>query len=341
MGMGGIKFSDIGQRDVSCLVDEAIDSGINIIDTARNYGDSEEKSGHALKGRREEVILCSKSPARDAGGMRRDIEVSLRNLGTDHIDIYLAHNLRRPEVYEKATAPGGAVAAMEQAKEEGLIGHVGISCHRYHETLERAISSGRFEVIMVAYNILNDELMDQSIMPMAKEHDVGTLIMKPLGGGVLAEAGGKLQLEGEGLPKGPIGAPGAIRFVLENPHADCVMVGMKSVEELREDLGAIRPTERYTAKEMAALREAAGGLGQEMCRACGYCQPCPQGILIPIVLRHLFYAREFGLKEWAEGRYSMVEVKADKCERCGSCEEKCPYDLRVMDLLEEAHRRLS
>ena len=337
MGLGGIKFPGIDQHTVSRVVGEAIDNGISIIDTARGYGDSEEKLGLALEGRRDEVVLVTKSPARDAEGMRRDIETSLRNLRTDHIDIYLTHNLRRPEVYEKATADGGALQALERAQKEGLIGHVGISCHRYHETLQRAIESGRFDVIMVAYNILNDELMDEEIMPMAKEHDIGTLIMKPLGGGVLAEAGGRFRLEGEGLPEGPIGAPGAIRFVLANPHADCVLVGMKSVEELREDLGAIRPGQRYTQEEMDALQEAAEDLGRDMCRACGYCQPCPQGILIPIVLRHLFYAREFGLEEWARGRYSMVEVKADSCERCGECEEKCPYDLPVMDLLEEAH----
>ncbi|MBS3764645.1 MAG: aldo/keto reductase, partial [Planctomycetes bacterium] len=284
IGLGGIKFPGVDQENVTRLVNDAIDSGINIIDTARAYGDSEEKIGRALEGRRDEVILSTKSQARDADGMRRDIETSLRNLRTDHIDIYLTHNLRLPEMYDKATSNGGALEALEDAQNEGLIGHPAISCHRYHETLKRAISSGHFEVVMVAYNILNDELMDEEIMPMAKEHDLGTLIMKPLGGGVLAEVGDKLKLEGEGLPGGPIGPAGAIRFVLENPDADCALVGMKSVAELREDLAATSPAHRYSKEEMKALQEAAGDLGREMCRACGYCQPCPNGILIPIIL---------------------------------------------------------
>ncbi|MFP4027303.1 MAG: aldo/keto reductase [Candidatus Brocadiia bacterium] len=338
IGLGGIKFPGVDQKNVTRLVNEAIDSGINIIDTARAYGDSEEKIGRALEGRRGEVILSTKSQARDADGMRRDIETSLRNLRTDYIDIYLTHNLRLPEVYEKATSSGGALEALEQAREEGLIGHPAISCHRYHDTFKKAISSGRFDVIMVAYNILNDELMDEEVMPMAKEHDLGTLVMKPLGGGVLAEVGDKLKLEGQGLPERPIGPAGAIRFVLENPYADCAMVGMKAVEELREDIRAASPEHRYTREEVAALQDAVRGLGREMCRGCGYCQPCPNGILIPIILRHLFYGREMGLEEWARGRYSMVEIKADECERCGECEEKCPYDLPVVDLLEEAHR---
>lgn len=340
MGLGGIRFPQVGQEEVSRLIAEAVDSGINIIDTARGYGDSEEKIGQALAGRRDQVVLSTKAHARDAEAMRRDIETSLRNLRTDRIDIYLAHNLRRPQEYQQAMASGGCLEALERARDEGLIGHVGISCHRYHDTLERAIRSGRVEVVMVAYNILNDELMDETVMPMAKQHDVGTLIMKPLGGGVLAEAGGRLKLEGEGLPQGPLDAVAAIRFVLDNPHADCAMVGMKSVEELRQDLEAVKPERRYTPAEAQALREAAAGLGGQMCRACGYCQPCPNGILIPIILRHLFYGRELGLKEWARGRYDKVEVKADNCQRCGECEEKCPYDLPVMDMLEEAHALL-
>ena len=341
IGLGGIKFDDVSQEQVTALVQNAIDREINIIDTARNYASSEVKLGRALEGRREEVILSSKSQARTGEGIRAELETSLRNLRTDWIDIYITHNLRLPENYDKAVGEGGAVAELERAREEGLIRHIGISCHRYEETFLRAIHSGRFDLIMVAYNLLNDELMDREVMPRASEEGLGVLVMKPLGGGVLAEAGSKLTLPGERTPERPLEPADAIRFVLANEDVDSAVVGMKSVEELEQDLLTVTEPQRLSEEELGAMREAAAKLGKDFCRACGYCQPCPQGILIPIVLRHLFYHNRFGLEEWAQGRYGMVEVKANECVRCGECEEKCPYDLPIPDLLEEAHRKLA
>jgi len=224
LGLGGIKFGSLTQQAVTDLVHSALESGVNLIDTARGYGESEQRIGEALGGRRAEVILSSKSPALGAREMRRELERSLRALRTDCIDIYKVHNLRLPEDYERATGPGGSVEALERAKDEGLIRFVGISCHRYQDTLERAIRSGRFDVVMVAYNVLNDELMDERILPLASEHDVGTLIMKPLAGGVLAQRPETLKLGRGGGREGVITAGQAIAFVLANEHVDCAVV---------------------------------------------------------------------------------------------------------------------
>ena len=337
LGLGTIKFGGMDQGVVDELVASAVDSGVNIMDTASGYGDSEQKLGNALVGRREEVILCSKSAVRTAPEMRKDLETSLRLLKTDCIDIYMAHNLRLPEEYDLASGPGGAIEELERARDEGLIRHVAISCHRYQDTLARAITSGRFDVVMVAYNVLNDELMDERILPMARQHNIGTLIMKPLGGGVLGHAPDAVTLEGSA---GAITPADAIAFVLANPNVDCAVVGMQTVAELEEDLAAVARAGDLRADEISAMVEAAEALGKDFCRACGYCQPCPNGILIPVILRHLFYAKQYGLGEWARGRYGMVEVKADTCTRCEECLEKCPYDLAIPDLLEEAHALL-
>ena len=338
LGLGGIKFPGVDQDQVNRIVNGAIDRGVNLIDSARGYGDSEERIGRALAGRRDEVLLCTKGFSRDADGMRRDIETSLKMLKTDHIDIYLIHNLRLAENYDTAVGPGGAVEALERARDEGLVRHVGLSCHRYHDTFERAITSGRFDVGMMAYNVLNDEMMDERIMPLAKEHNMGTLVMKPLGGGVLGQGPPSVK-----LPDGArvISAGDAIRFVLANRDVDCCVVGMARMSDLAEDVAAAESSADLTDEQIKSLQEWAESLGKGACRACGYCQPCPNGILIPVILRHLFYAKTYGLTDWARVRYSMVEIKADQCKRCGECIDKCPYDLPVPDLLEEAHEMLS
>lgn len=337
LGLGGIKFGAMDQAVVDELVAGAIDSGINIIDTARGYGDSEQRLGHALVGRRDKVILSSKSGARTAPEMRKELETSLRLLKTDYIDIYMAHNLRLADEYDLASGPGGAVEELERARDEGLIRHVAISCHRYQDTFARAIESGRFDVVMVAYNMLNDELMDERILPLARQHNIGTLIMKPLGGGVLGHAPETVTLEGS---TGAITPADAIAFVLANPNVDCAVVGMQTVAELEEDVAAVARAGDLGAEAKSAMVEAAEALGKDFCRACGYCQPCPSGILIPVILRHLFYAKQYGLVEWSRGRYGMVEIKADTCTRCEECLPKCPYDLAIPDLLEEVHALL-
>jgi len=341
IGLGGIKFGSMSQDEVTALVRAAVERGVNLIDTARGYGESEDRIGRALGGRREGIILSSKSPACEAAEMRRDLERSLRALRTDCIDIYKVHNLRFPDDYDRATGPGGSVEALEKAREEGLVRFIGLSCHRYQQTLERAIRSGRFDVAMVAYNVLNDELMDERVLPLASEHNVGTLIMKPLAGGVLAESPTSVRFEASLEGGDRITAADAIAFVLANQHVDCAVVGMTSVDELEQDVAAVARTADLGAQKTEALREAAEALGREFCRSCGYCLPCPNGILIPVILRHLFYFNQYGLDEWARGRYKMVEVKADNCTGCEECMERCPYELRIPELLEEAHRKLS
>jgi len=340
IGVGAIRFGSLSDDEVGQILSRAVEMGINLIDTARSYGESEARIGRVLGANRSKVILSSKSTARTADGMRRDLEASLKALRTDYIDIYKAHNLRMPEEYDGAMAPGGAVEALERAREEGLIGHIGISCHRYRDTLKRAILSERFSVVMVAYNVLNDELMDEEVLPLAKERGVGTLIMKPLAGGVLARPPESLRLAGSASEGRAITAADAIGFVLANRNVDCAVVGMSSVAELGEDVAAARQAARMGQESMAEIVRAAEAFGKDFCRSCGYCLPCSAGILIPVILRHLFYLKRYGLTQWARGRYGMVEVKADACTRCGECLEKCPYELPIPDLLEEAHRSL-
>jgi predicted aldo/keto reductase-like oxidoreductase len=336
IGFGGIKLPIVERDDATELLNAALDMGINFLDTARGYGDSEEKIGAAISHRRDEFYISTKSPVTTSDRMKRDIETSLKNLRTDRIDLYLCHNLRHQENYETIMGTDGALKALQDAKSQGMIDHIGFSSHRFHETMRKGILSGEFEAVMLSYNILNDELVDEEILPLAKENDLGVIIMKPLAGGALASVPSDMNL-GEVA----ITATQALRFVLANDAVTLAIPGMTSIRELEENVAAGETYQTLTEEEKSEMVKAAEALGKDFCRGCGYCQPCPEEIRIPIILRHAGYYSRYGLEDWARGRYRMVEVKADACVECGQCEEKCPYDLPIIQKLKEAHAMLS
>ena len=341
IGFGGIKLPIVDRDDAVELLNKALDMGINFVDTARGYGDSEEKIGVAISHRRDEFFISTKGHETTAERMKRDIETSLKNLRTDRIDLYLCHNLRHRENYETVMGTGGALRALQEAKSQGLIGHIGFSSHRFHETMKAGILSGEFEAIMLSYNILNDELVDEEILPLAKENDVGVIAMKPLAGGALASASSDLKLVSGEVGDVAIAATQALRFVLANDAVTLAIPGMTNIRELEENVAVGETFQTLTEEEKSQLVKAAEVLGKDFCRECGYCQPCPQGVRIPIILRHLGYYSRYGLVDWAKGRYRMVEVKADNCVECGECEDKCPYNLPIIEKLKEAHAVLA
>lgn len=337
IGFGAIKLPQIDYETSSRILNRALDLGINFIDTARSYGDSEEKIGFAISNRREEFYISTKTGALTYEEAAKDIERSLKNLRTDYIDLYLCHNPNHPDKFEKVMGTNGALKALKEAKKRGVIGHIGFSCHRYHETMEKGLRSGEFEAIMVSYNILNDELVDERILPLAKEMDVGVIAMKPLAGGFLAAPPQALASKS----KIPINAETALRFVLSNDAVATAIPGMMRIEEVEENAHVGYSFSSLSEEEKKSIVEAAESLSREFCRGCGYCQPCSQGILIPIILRQLAYYKHYGLTDWAKWRYRMVEVKANSCTQCSQCVKKCPYSLNIPEMLAEAHSLLS
>ena len=128
MGFGGIPIQRIDAEGTKKLMKALMDAGVNYIDTARGYTVSEEFLGCALEGIREHFVLATKSMARTAEAMAADIDVSLKNLRTDYIDLYQVHNPNLAQL-EQVCAPGGALEALEAAKAAGKIGHIGITAH--------------------------------------------------------------------------------------------------------------------------------------------------------------------------------------------------------------------
>ena len=337
IGFGGIKLPHVQKDNAVRIINRSLDLGINFIDTARNYGDSEEKIGTVLKDRRAECFIATKTDKREASSLMRDLEASLRNLRTDRIDLYQLHTVSDSETYAEVMSAGGALEGAKKAKAQGKIGHIGVTMHRDIETMKAAIRSGEFETIMVACSILDQEGVGEEILPMAKEHDMGVIIMKPLSGGLLSLP----EYERGESEKDPI-ASGSLRYMVSNENVTLVIPGMTNMREVDEN-ASVGDMPMMTEDEATALLKSIGKLRKEyrygqVCLRCGYCQPCPQGIIIPTVFRALDIYRSYpdNLKHMGLRLYASLEVKADECEECEQCVEKCPAGLNIPEMLKEA-----
>lgn len=311
MGFGGILIQKTDAQVTRALMEELVAHGVNYIDTARGYTVSEAYLGEALCGLRDRFVLATKSMARTKEAMARDIETSLANLRTDHIDLYQVHNPSLKEL-EQVCAPGGALEALLEAKAAGRIGHIGVTAHMA-AVFERALTLPWVETVMFPYNIV--ETQGEALMKRAHEQGVGFICMKPLAGGALEDAAL------------------AMRFIAQNPDVSVVIPGMCDVREVRQNIDAFENTAPLTQAELAQIETIRKELGTQFCRRCNYCQPCTAGISMSGIFVLEGYLNRYGLGDWAKQRYAAMAKKAGDCVGCGVCETRCPYQLPIREML--------
>lgn len=318
LGFGGIPLQRLSRAEAKTLLAAAADAGINFIDTARGYSVSEELIGYGLKGKRLDWLVASKSMARTKNAILDDIQTSLKNLDTDYLDLYQIHNVRTDGEWQQVLADDGALAGVLAAVESGFVRHVGITSHSA-DMMAAALESGHFSTMMLAYNIV--EVDKRPIFELAHGRRVGTLAMKPLAGGVIPDA------------------QKALRYLTADNIVDCLLVGMDSPAQVVENVAALEAGP-LTDDEEGALCAVAASLGQDFCRRCGYCQPCPEGIDISTVFLLETYYDRYELKGWAMDRYAGLPAQASLCVECGECLDKCPYGLRIPERLARAAGKL-
>ena len=233
LGFGGIPIQRVDAAAAGELLEAVRAAGINYIDTARGYTVSEELIGQAIEGHRDEFILATKSMSRDKASMERDIGISLKNLRTDHIDLYQVHNPTLEQI-DQVCAPGGALEALMEAKAAGKIGHLGLTAHSI-EVFRRALEESWVETIMFPYNLV--ESQGEDLMAQAKAQGVAVIAMKPLAGGAIEDA--RL----------------ALRYINRNPNVTVVIPGMYSPEEVKQNLEAMEDTAPLSDQEKARIEE--------------------------------------------------------------------------------------
>lgn len=195
----------------------ALDLGITYVDTARDYknGRDEEQVGEALQGRRESVVLATKTVRRDAQGARKELETSLRALRTDWIDIWQMHYVNTAEDREKILAPSGAVEAAIRARDEGMVRFIGITGHNW-EQLGIALETGVFDTVLCWYNAAYREAEDL-VFPVVERHNTGVVIMN---------AGRNDKLF---APQGAPPPEAFYRYVLGHPNVHVTIMGLRNL----------------------------------------------------------------------------------------------------------------
>jgi len=251
LGLGAQRIAegDLTQSGVDRLIAEALDNGLNYIDTARGYGTSEELLGPALKGRRDKVFLVSKTRSATREGALQDLEQSLRNLKTDRLDCFHIHNIARDDRFpnlEEALSPKGVLGGLIEAKKQGKTRFLGCTAHLWPARVLPVFATGQIELFMGSMNFVERHIynFEEKVLPDAQRRGIGVIAMKVLGGPM----------------KGPVprlATPeeyqATLRYVWGVPGVSVAIIGMRSLDELRQGLAAARNYKPLSAEESAAL----------------------------------------------------------------------------------------
>lgn len=312
IGMGGIPLAVVSRKGAIRILRRSIELGINFYDTARCYGVSEERLGEGIKGYRDQCCLVTKSTNLSKSGILKDVDLSLRKLKTDRIDVYQLHGVTRATLKQ---ALGDALDGLHEAKKNGKILHIGITSHDCRLLVE-VIKTGVFSTIEVPFNFVESE-PQKELMPLSEKLDVGLIFMKPLGGGIFANPGISL------------------RYVLQY-RVGIPIPGMANIRELEENVAAAEELRPLSTEEEDWLRAEAEELGSTFCRRCGYCSPCPQGVPIQNLLLTEICLKREGLDYLVRVReYDRIMKLAKNCVDCRRCVSKCPYQLPIPELIRE------
>ncbi len=337
-----LSFGCMTTSDPS-VIERAADIGIIHFDTARGYqnGNNERMVGAALKGRRKQVIISSKSAAKTKDEAVAHLDTSLKELGTDYLDIWYLHNRNSPE-----EVTDELLEVQRAAKAAGKIRFAGVSTHfNMDQMLDHLVKRGQTEVVLTTYNfsMRNVAASGQgaranditSAIQRARKAGLGIVAMKVMAGGV-ARVGRGDRLYGadpEALKK-ILGAKGgalaAIKWALRNPSVDTAIVCMTDHDQLDENLRSM--AEPYAPQDERVLESLMARLGPNYCRMCGACNGvCDRGVPVPDMLRFLTYAEGYGQFAMARERFLELpeQVRAIRCGDCGSCSVDCPNGVQV------------
>jgi len=314
IALGGIPIMRLTKAEAAQLIRETVALGINFIDTAHGYADSEEKVGEALKGmKREDIVLTSKSPANDKKTFNEQLDLSLKRLGVDYIDLYQLHNVASAVRRDAVFAPGGAMEGLEEAVKAGKVRFPAFSSHSIPIAIE-IMKGGAFAAVQLPFNFIDSAAAKEAI-PLAEALDMGFLAMKPMGGGMLENAGLSFRFLG------------SYSKIVPDP-------GIEKIEEIREIIAIVNKNEALSEDDKREIERVKAELGSSWCHRCDYCQPCPQGIAISMALNVKSFFKRMTVERAISFTGAPIE-KARTCIQCGECVKRCPYHLDVPGLLKE------
>ena len=312
LGFGGIPIQRVSEEQAVDTVFYALEKGIDFIDTSRMYTTSETRIGKALSQSAKKPVIATKSFGRTADAVRKDVEISLRELQREVIDIYQCHSINTVEEYRKITAKGGAYDGLVKAREEGLIRYTGITSHSL-DMLARALDDDLFDTIMVCFSFL-EPAAKEKVIPKALAKNVGIIVMKPLSGGVIEAS------------------EPALKWAFGHPET-LVLAGVESRDLIDQNWSVFQGSWELTKSDQEAIDTVSREYDKKFCRRCDYCLPCPSEIPIQFVLGAKTFLKRMGIGALKTPIFTNLWDKAENCLECGQCVTRCPYGLPIPELI--------
>jgi hypothetical protein len=345
LGFGCMLVSD------PSVVAQAVDMGLNLYDTARAYqnGNNERMVGAVLGGRRKKAILQSKSAAKTKAAALSDLDTSLKELGTDYLDVWYLHDKNQPE-----EVSDDLLEAQHVAKQAGKIRFAGVSTHCINrDIIPWLVQRGQTDVILITYNFAMpaEMRMDESIRK-ARAAGIGIIAMKVMAGGyarlkrepdLMRRLLGNADTQASADTLLKLGAmPAALKWVLRNRDVDSAIVGITDTDQLEENVAAMRTP--FGDADRKALTAQLDAIGPLYCRMCGSCEGvCPRNLPVSTMLRILSYADGYGQFPLARERFRKLpeSVTRVRCKDCAECAVRCPNGVHVPERLVKAQEWLA
>ena len=310
-GFGALPIQRVTKDEAVALLHQAYDGGIRYFDTARAYSDSEEKLGAAFHGMWDKVFIATKTHAKTPAEFWQHLEISLRLLQTDCIDVYQFHCV------DQCWRPGdgsGMYEAMLEAKQQGKIRHIGVTAHKIQVAFD-CVESGLYETMQFPFSYLASEKEIQ-LVRLCREKNVGFVAMKGLAGGLINRS------------------EAAMAYIAQYDNVLPIW-GVQRESELAEWIGYMVDTPAMTDEIAAYIAKEQQELSGAFCRGCGYCMPCPAGIMINQCARMSLMLRRAPSKAWLTPSMQAEMKKIENCLNCRQCTKKCPYELDTPELLKK------
>jgi predicted aldo/keto reductase-like oxidoreductase len=306
----------------------ALDHGVNYVDTARVYmrGKNEETVGKALQGRRNRVYLATKTKSVSKEDIIKDVETSLKELNTDHVDVIQLHGLTGTDrIFNSETKE-----ALLKLKEQGKVRFFGVTTHTNQADVLNGLVDDKdrfFDTALVAYNFKSDKSITEAIARAAKAN-IGIIAMKTQGGGYTTKEMGLISPN-----------QAAIKWALQNTNITAAIPGMRNMAELREDIAVMGMPFQYADQRI--LERYSAAIEPYYCTLCGQCEgTCPQGVEISTINRSLMYAEGYKSPDLARSTYREATVTASACLDCSDCVAQCARGLNISAKMAQARTML-
>lgn len=308
---GALPIQRVSMEQAEKLLLRAYEGGMTFFDTARAYSDSEEKMGNAFAGMRDKIYIATKTMATTPDEFWRQLEQSLSLLKTDYIDVYQFHCVNQCYRPDDGT---GMYECMLKAKEQGMIRHIGVTAHKIGIAKD-CVASGLYETMQFPFSYLSSK-QEIDLVHACQEKNMGFIAMKGLAGGLIHNS------------------KAAMAYMTQYDNVLPIW-GVQRESELEEWLSYMKETPTMDEEITAYIEKEKQELTGDFCRGCGYCMPCPAGIMINQCARMSLMLRRAPSAGWLSDTMQAEMKKIENCLECGQCSKKCPYELNTPELLKK------